>query len=265
MSGKVGIVKFTNKTVSDLFGLAAGCCSICKTPVVVDGYFKIGEMAHIIARNKGGARGDLPFQGDINGYQNLILLCPNHHTEVDNNPDAYPPEELRRIKDEHERYVRQVFDRTNQGRAMDIEGLTALMKYLPFTQIPALMQGLPTVFDLGLLYVNDACENFGLDSPQCRPFSDPNLEQHFFNFWEQIHDLCNYANYACFGEGGVRYYNTSECQNKIYVSRNLSSDERQTFEKNMRVHVDGVCLNYSIFLKFLKSNYPEINLTSFVG
>lgn len=263
MSG-VGVVELTNKAVSYLFGLAAGRCSVCKTPVVHRDV-KIGEMAHIIARKKGGARGDLPFQGDINGYNNLILLCPNHHTEVDNNPAAYPPETLHRIKDEHEHYVRQVFDRTNQGRAMDIGGLMALMKYLPFTQIPALMQGLPTEFNLRLLYVDDTCERFGSDFPQCRPFHDQYLEQHFFNFWKQIRELCNYVNYSCFGEDGIRYYDTLARSNKIYVSRNLSSDERQNFEEKIRVHVDGACLSYNAFLQFLKSNYPEINLASFVG
>lgn len=54
-------------------------------------------MAHIIAKSENGPRGNnLP---EDNTYDNLILLCPNHHKTVDKNPLEYPPEEkLKQIK-----------------------------------------------------------------------------------------------------------------------------------------------------------------------
>lgn len=42
---------------------------------------------------------------DRETYDNLILLCPNHHSEVDKNPGPWPIERLRETKAEHERWV----------------------------------------------------------------------------------------------------------------------------------------------------------------
>lgn len=42
---------------------------------------------------------------DRDSVDNLILLCPNHHTEVDAAPVTYPVEFLRRMKREHEQAV----------------------------------------------------------------------------------------------------------------------------------------------------------------
>lgn len=263
------MAELSNKTVSLLFGLAGGRCSICKTPVV-DLDVKIGEMAHIIARNKGGARGELPFQGDINGYENLILLCPNDHKRVDNNPAAYPPEMLHQIKREHEYFVRQSTARSNQGRVMDVGGLHALMMYLPFTQIPTLMRGLPTAFDLRLLHVDDTCENFCKDFPHCRPFSDPHLERHFINFWQQVRNIHDYMRCLLYNDKCICYYDAPEIvhsnrSDEVYLSRNISADERLAVERQMQVHAEGISSTYYSFLQYLKSSYPEINLASFVG
>lgn len=256
----------TNKTISDLFGLAAGRCSICKIPVVQRDV-KIGEMAHIIAKRKAGARGGLPFQGEINGYKNLILLCPNHHTEVDNNEDAYPPERLHQLKDEHEAYVRQVFAHQSQGRVMDIGGLVALMQFLPFTKIPTLIHGLPTSFNMHLFYVDEVCENFGKDFPQCRPFCDTYLESKFFNFWQHICDLNGYVHGTYYGK--KKLYDSGEqtgiSSNDIYLNRELSYDEREAVKKEIQRLLNNLNSSYYAFLQYVKNTYPEVNLASFVG
>lgn len=197
----------TNSTVSKLFGLAAGRCSICKTPVV-ERRVKIGEMAHIIAKSVDGARGNLPLVGRRDGYENLILLCPNHHTEVDNDEANYPPEKLHRFKDEHEYYVSQVFNHQTQGRLMDIGALVGLMQYLPLTQVPGLLNGLPSSFNMHLFDIEDTCENFGKDFPHCRPFFDPHLESHFYGFWSTLCELNNYVRATSFSNRAV--YDTSD-------------------------------------------------------
>lgn len=64
----------------------------------------LGEMAHIIARQPKGPRG-LP-DGGSNSYENLILLCPNHHTEIDKAPEGtFPVALLHQWKEAHERRV----------------------------------------------------------------------------------------------------------------------------------------------------------------
>ena len=63
-------------------------------------------MAHIIARQPKGRRG-VP-SGGSNAYENLILLCPNHHTEIDKAPEGtFPVSMLHQWKDDHEQRVRE--------------------------------------------------------------------------------------------------------------------------------------------------------------
>jgi hypothetical protein len=65
-------------------------------------------MAHIVASSDGGPRGSDPLaEADRNSYGNLILLCPNHHEEIDAEADRFPSEALRRMKSDHEEWVGQ--------------------------------------------------------------------------------------------------------------------------------------------------------------
>jgi hypothetical protein len=96
-----------------LWGRAGGRCSICHRAlslVSVEGV--LGEMAHIVARSPDGPRGDaalLPAQRDA--YGNLILLCPNHHTEIDHDPATWPVGRLLLEKGAHESWVQDQIDR----------------------------------------------------------------------------------------------------------------------------------------------------------
>ena len=66
-------------------------------------------MAHVIARRPGGPRGDAT--GGDDTYNNLILLCPTHHTEIDKAPDGtFPPAVLLVWKKQHEMNVREALE-----------------------------------------------------------------------------------------------------------------------------------------------------------
>jgi hypothetical protein len=99
-----------------LWAKAAGMCAHpdCKKRLVLaatrkDEAAKIGEAAHIVARRKDGPRGDGGIPADeLRRYDNLVLLCANHHTMVDAQPDTYPVETLRTWKAEHEAWVEAV-------------------------------------------------------------------------------------------------------------------------------------------------------------
>lgn len=71
----------------------------------------IGEMAHIIARNATGPRGKENHIED-NSYDNLILLCPTHHTLIDKSPDDYPVEKLLAMKKAMEEKVSKMWNDT---------------------------------------------------------------------------------------------------------------------------------------------------------
>ncbi len=97
-----------------LWGLAAGRCAFpdCRSILLLpqtetDSHARIGQAAHIFAYSEDGPRpkpDTLPVE-DINKYQNLILLCANHHLEVDNQPNKYSAEFLLQLKADHESWI----------------------------------------------------------------------------------------------------------------------------------------------------------------
>ncbi len=100
------------KTRKMLWGRAASRCAICRIELVaessgVDDESLIGEECHIVSRSPEGPRGDYDLPLELrDSYDNLILLCRNHHKQVDDQVHIYTVEELRRIKREHEQWVR---------------------------------------------------------------------------------------------------------------------------------------------------------------
>ena len=104
----------SSKDIKKLWGLAAGRCSRpgCGEPCIrflTGDSTVIGEMAHVIARQSGGPRGN-PMGGD-DTYENLILLCPTHHTEIDKSPEGtFPAEILFDWKQKHEMCVREALE-----------------------------------------------------------------------------------------------------------------------------------------------------------
>lgn len=102
------------KDIKKLWGFAAGRCSRpgceqeCISFMDTSDPIVIGEMAHIIAKQPSGPRG-CPEGGD-DSYENLILLCPTHHTEIDKAPDGvFSVELIHQWKQAHEERVRSSF------------------------------------------------------------------------------------------------------------------------------------------------------------
>jgi hypothetical protein len=85
----------------------------CRQRLVVEGAdageeTPIGFVAHIAARGDRGPRGDLSLSlEERDAPSNLILLCPDHHTVVDDNPNVYTVEVLRKMKEDHEGWAIQ--------------------------------------------------------------------------------------------------------------------------------------------------------------
>ena len=88
-----------------------------------DGPVTIGEVAHIFAYSSGGPRPnpDMNTQA-ANDYNNLILLCRNHHREVDQQPNTFTATDLIRWKTELEFWVDQQL-RQGEFYSADIESL----------------------------------------------------------------------------------------------------------------------------------------------
>ncbi|MEA5566334.1 HNH endonuclease signature motif containing protein [Anabaena sp. UHCC 0399] len=103
------------KDVKILWGRSGNRCAICKIELTPVGSKSVlGEMAHIIADSLQGPRGDSHLISEQrNEYDNLILLCPTHHTLIDKNEEEWTIEKLRIIKSEHENWVSNQLSHNN--------------------------------------------------------------------------------------------------------------------------------------------------------
>lgn len=77
----------TSKTRKELWAKSGNRCAICKKELVNqisedDGSFIIGNECHIISCSTEGHRYK-PGIEDYDSYDNLLLLCKNHHREID--------------------------------------------------------------------------------------------------------------------------------------------------------------------------------------
>lgn len=102
------------KDVKLLFGLSASICAFpgCWKRCIEDAtphdpHAVTGKIAHIEAHSNSGPRANpalTPKQRDC--YDNWILLCPTHHDIVDNQPNTYTAADLRKWKQDIEKWVR---------------------------------------------------------------------------------------------------------------------------------------------------------------
>lgn len=95
----------TARTRKILWVKSGGRCSICREQLATDATDDddpsvFGEECHIVAQSPGGPRAARI--ADVDGYDNLILLCRKHHKQVDDERSHFTVERLKEIKREHE-------------------------------------------------------------------------------------------------------------------------------------------------------------------
>lgn len=99
-----------DKDRKHLWAKSGNICAICKHELFLSNKnnedFNIGEECHIVSSQLKGPRHVDNYQ-DYDSYDNLILLCRNHHKEIDDisNVSIYTKEKLHQIKHEHEKWV----------------------------------------------------------------------------------------------------------------------------------------------------------------
>lgn len=90
--------------IKRLFARSGNRCAFPKcTAPMADGDTIFGEVCHIKGKNPGSPRHD-PTQTaeQRNDFDNLILLCPNHHAVIDADIEAYTVERLQKMKSARE-------------------------------------------------------------------------------------------------------------------------------------------------------------------
>lgn len=111
----MGTRRYKERDLKLLWGLAAARCAKpeCRKPLIkeatpTDPHAVVGKIAHIhdLSPSLGSPRSDFSLSVDeLNAYENLILLCGDHHDEVDKQKSTFPRETLLKWKREHEVWV----------------------------------------------------------------------------------------------------------------------------------------------------------------
>jgi hypothetical protein len=102
----------TDKTRKLLWGRSGRSCAFCKCDLFIDTTAEseesvVGDECHIVSGQVDGPRYDPTFPaGLIDHVSNLLLLCKVHHKMVDDQYETYTTEVLRKIKADHEHWVR---------------------------------------------------------------------------------------------------------------------------------------------------------------
>lgn len=87
-----------------LFARSGNRCAFpkCRSPMALNETLT-GEVCHITGVRPGSARYDSSLtDAERHAYSNLVLMCPTHHTVIDDDEEAYTVDRLRKIKAAHE-------------------------------------------------------------------------------------------------------------------------------------------------------------------
>jgi hypothetical protein len=96
-----------------LWAQSGGRCALCRryllTPnTSTEDPSVFGEEAHIVSRADKGPRAGKPPKRGFDHHSNLILLCGEHHKQVDDQIHEYTVARLKEIKEKHWLWVKQL-------------------------------------------------------------------------------------------------------------------------------------------------------------
>ncbi|MDU9408774.1 HNH endonuclease signature motif containing protein [Pseudomonas sp. zfem001] len=247
------------RAIKKLYALSAGRCNICRTQLF-EGDIHIGEMAHVIAKSLLGPRGKSLIESR-DSYENLILLCANHHIEVDQNPEKYTTEKLHSIKRNHENFVRTSLSQPEQ-REDDIASLNTIARFFPLTRLHSYLHYLPSSFEISFFDFGDTIDNFRIDNPHCLPFSDPNLD---IEFCKLIRD---YSQLKILLSGTYKdtwiYNSHANRPNKaVFNSVGFSCEDKNLLHQEIESSLNCFLSSYQSFISFIRSSYPEVKLDNY--
>ncbi len=134
-------MSYTEKTKKLLWGKSGGKCAfpMCERDLIGKEGNIQGEICHIVARSEGGPRWRADFVGDIDGEDNLVLMCSEHHKLIDDVPEKYTEELIHQYKRQHEDEVKT---RMNLGQPWKINFSHIYYMNIPRIEMLAALQGI---------------------------------------------------------------------------------------------------------------------------
>lgn len=109
----------SDKDRKRLWAKSGNRCAICRQELIMTNEnqsdFNIGEECHIVSSKPNGPRHESGWE-NYDVYENLILLCRNHHKTIDDisNILIFPKESLISIKSKHEAWVKKELSTTKK-------------------------------------------------------------------------------------------------------------------------------------------------------
>jgi hypothetical protein len=150
----------SQKDLKILFQRSGNRCAFpgCKKALVhpesdLDDPVVLSEIAHIVARSSDGPRGEYPLPlEERDKYDNLILLCEEHHHIVDSQPHTYTVERLRQMKSDHEKLILEATERAVKARGDSSSerryvNETLHSTLLPVLRMPRYVYGVPCEYN----------------------------------------------------------------------------------------------------------------------
>lgn len=173
-----------------LYSESAGMCNLCKKRVN-----ELNVVAHIIAYSPHGPRGDTACDAEfINSYENLILLCPTCHREVDADPDKFTADFLINQKQRHISYIDDQLDQKSARRNSDVFCIRKFIECGDLNNLAGYIRFLPNSFDTHFVNLPSFIDDLLSDIPSALPFYDFELESYFKRFYDSYRELCDVLN-----------------------------------------------------------------------
>ncbi len=136
----------TDKTRKTLWAKSGNRCLLCRIELVqqqedIIGNVIIGEECHIISASNSGPRGNADYNGDFDGYNNMLLLCANDHKKIDELTNFYTVEKLILLKLNHEIWVKKTLENDVLAFANDRLNVKSLPKIKSGKQLVDIING----------------------------------------------------------------------------------------------------------------------------
>lgn len=255
---------YKEKDVKRLIAAAGGRCSyrhngeVCKR-LLVSNYSVIGEKAHIVAVSRKGPRYDKNFDfSKVNTYDNLMWLCPTHHTIIDKMEDVniYPADVLKQMKKDHENDI--AIGNLSNGTTLydtivhDYSALSTLFEYVDINKLYSSTLELPAILGYEFSDLADMVAAYEEGNGQFY-LKDRYLYKLFKKMLELAHILWNkvtetfYIEPICNSLDPVTQY---KCQ--LYPGKTTRD------VKWVEYWVCSYQESVELFLNAMKQRYPEI-------
>lgn len=98
-------MSISSHTQKQLCTRSGNKCAKCKCVLAPNDIELLNNIAHICGEKPGSARyNENQTPEERNSYKNLIVLCPNCHKTIDDDPESYTVEYLKELKFSHEEH-----------------------------------------------------------------------------------------------------------------------------------------------------------------